>query len=215
MKGASGDDTAEIEIGQEALDFEVLVEEEAEEKEKPKKKRRYFIVPSIMKTLESLSSRQSEELEGAELNRRFEDTTAQDSSNGGGNKSKVDDPASETSEVSNGSSEVTFTDEPDFQYVDFVNREDSSKYPTMRINEFNWNSHGYTTLEQLFGSDDLSQLLDSKFRIIKNLTYMTIGKYTSVDTSMFRLAVTNYIQCLFGIRHDDYDYGQVNLLLPR
>ena len=44
---------------------------------------------------------------------------------------------------------------------------------------------------------------------------MTIGSYTDVDTTMFRVAVMHYIQCLFGIRHDDYDYGQINELLAR
>jgi len=32
---------------------------------------------------------------------------------------------------------------------------------------------------------------------------------------MFRRAVQHYIQCLFGIRHDDYNYAHVNELLPR
>ena len=57
--------------------------------------------------------------------------------------------------------------------------------------------------------------LDGKYRTIKSLTYMTIGSYTDVDTTMFRVAVMHYIQCLFGIRHDDYDYGQINELLAR
>lgn len=33
---------------------------------------------------------------------------------------------------------------------------------------------------------------------------------TNVDTSKFRRAIWNYIQCIYGIRHDDYDYGEVN-----
>lgn len=36
-----------------------------------------------------------------------------------------------------------------------------------------------------------------------------------MDTSKFRRAIWNYIQCIFGIRHDDYDYGEVNQLLER
>lgn len=32
---------------------------------------------------------------------------------------------------------------------------------------------------------------------------------------MFRRAVWNYIQCIYGIRHDDYDYREVNELLDR
>lgn len=36
-----------------------------------------------------------------------------------------------------------------------------------------------------------------------------------MDTSKFRRAIWNYIQCIYGIRHDDYDYGEVNQLLER
>lgn len=72
----------------------------------------------------------------------------------------------------------------------------------------------FPTIEQLYNGE-ISQILDSKFRLIKDLTYMSIGKYTSVDTTMFRRAIQNYIQCLFGIRHDDYDYAQINELLTR
>jgi sestrin len=32
---------------------------------------------------------------------------------------------------------------------------------------------------------------------------------------MFRRAIWNYIQCIYGIRHDDYDYREVNELLAR
>lgn len=42
-----------------------------------------------------------------------------------------------------------------------------------------------------------------------------MGSQTNVDTSMFRRAVWNYIQCIYGIRHDDYDYREVNELLDR
>lgn len=36
-----------------------------------------------------------------------------------------------------------------------------------------------------------------------------------MDTSKFRRAIWNYIQCIYGIRHDDYDYNEVNQLLDR
>ena len=51
--------------------------------------------------------------------------------------------------------------------------------------------------------------------VITNLTYRNIGKIEAVDTRLFRMAVHRYAQCLFGIRHDDYDYSQINILLPR
>ena len=33
--------------------------------------------------------------------------------------------------------------------------------------------------------------------------------------SVFRQAIQCYVQCLFGIRHDDYNYALVNEMLPR
>lgn len=40
-----------------------------------------------------------------------------------------------------------------------------------------------------------------------------MGERTDVDTTSFRRAIWNYIHCMFGIRHDDYDYNEVNELL--
>lgn len=42
-----------------------------------------------------------------------------------------------------------------------------------------------------------------------------MGDKKDVDTSVFRRAVWYYIQTLFGIRHDDYDYIVINKLLER
>lgn len=58
-------------------------------------------------------------------------------------------------------------------------------------------------------------MLDDKFRVAYNLTYKTLAGRQNVDTSKFRRAIWNYIQCIYGIRHDDYDYGEVNKLLDR
>lgn len=58
--------------------------------------------------------------------------------------------------------------------------------------------------------NDVGDLLDVKFRAAYNLTYFTMADKTNVDTSKFRRAIWNYIQCIYGIRHDDYDYGEVN-----
>jgi len=42
-----------------------------------------------------------------------------------------------------------------------------------------------------------------------------MGDKNNVDTTSFRRAIWNYIHSLFGIRHDDYDYGVINKLLER
>lgn len=36
-----------------------------------------------------------------------------------------------------------------------------------------------------------------------------------MDTSLFRRAVWYYVQCLYGIRSDDYNYREVNIFLDR
>eukprot|EP00092_Neocalanus_flemingeri_P025077 GFUD01027193.1.p1 GENE.GFUD01027193.1~~GFUD01027193.1.p1 ORF type:complete len:477 (-),score=107.48 GFUD01027193.1:237-1583(-) len=106
-----------------------------------------------------------------------------------------------------------FVRDVDFQYVDFARREKESEFPTFRIQDFNWDEEGYSMISRF--NDDLAQLLDDKFRTICNLTYRTMGRHSSIDTTLFRRASWNYIQCLWGIRHDDYDYAEVNDLLHR
>jgi len=106
-----------------------------------------------------------------------------------------------------------FVRDVDFQYVDFARRGREAEFPTFRIQDFNWDEEGYSMISQFY--DDVAQLLDDKFRTIYNLTYRTMGRHSSIDTSLFRRASWNYIQCLWGIRHDDYDYAEVNDLLHR
>lgn len=42
-----------------------------------------------------------------------------------------------------------------------------------------------------------------------------MGYKQNVDTSTFRRAIWNYIHCLFGMYHDDYDYGEIDHLLEK
>lgn len=85
--------------------------------------------------------------------------------------------------------------------------------PTFRVQDYSWDDHGYSLVNRLY--NDVGNLLDDKFKTAYNLTYYTMGTHRKVDTSRFRRAIWNYIQCMFGIRHDDYDYNEVNQLLER
>uniref|UniRef100_A0A8C0FWB0 Uncharacterized protein n=1 Tax=Chelonoidis abingdonii TaxID=106734 RepID=A0A8C0FWB0_CHEAB len=40
-----------------------------------------------------------------------------------------------------------------------------------------------------------------------------MATHEDVDTTMLRRALFNYVHCMFGIRYDDYDYGEFNQLL--
>uniref|UniRef100_A0A2R5LC95 P53 regulated pa26 nuclear protein sestrin n=2 Tax=Ornithodoros turicata TaxID=34597 RepID=A0A2R5LC95_9ACAR len=105
-----------------------------------------------------------------------------------------------------------FVTDPTFGYQDFARREDV-EIPTFRVQDYSWEDHGYSLVNRLY--NDVGELLNEKFKVAYNLTYYTMGGKTEVDTSMFRQAVWNYIQCIYGIRHDDYDYREVNELLDR
>jgi len=102
---------------------------------------------------------------------------------------------------------------PDFHYVDFAQRDRKQEFPTFRVQDFNWDEEGFSVISRFY--DEIAQLLDDKFRTAYNMTYRTMGRLTAVDTSMFRRATWNYIQCLYGVRWDDYDYAKVNVLLHR
>lgn len=98
-----------------------------------------------------------------------------------------------------------------YGYKDFSRR--GMHVPTFRAQDYSWEDHGYSLVNRLY--PDVGQLIDEKFHIAYNLTYNTMAMHTDVDTSMLRRAIWNYIHCMFGIRYDDYDYGEINLLLDR
>ncbi|XP_073813541.1 sestrin [Musca autumnalis] len=106
-----------------------------------------------------------------------------------------------------------YIEDPNFQYQDFARRGAENIPNTFRIQDYSWDDHGYSLVNDLY--EDVGTLLDQRFRCAYNLTYFTMGGVKNVDTSKFRRAIWNYIQCIYGIRHDDYDYGEVNQLLDR
>lgn len=107
---------------------------------------------------------------------------------------------------------LCFVEDPTFGYEDFTRRGTQAP-PTFRAQDYTWEDHGYSLIQRLYPEG--GQLLDEKFQAAYSLTYNTIAMHSGVDTSMLRRAIWNYIHCVFGIRYDDYDYGEVNQLLER
>ncbi|XP_068015164.1 sestrin-2 isoform X4 [Melanerpes formicivorus] len=119
---------------------------------------------------------------------------------------------SEVAEESLRSSVLCFVEDPEFGYKDFTRRGQQAP-PTFRAQDYTWEDHGYSLINRLY--PDVGQLLDEKFQVVYNLTYNTMAMHRGVDTSVLRRAIWNYVHCVFGIRYDDYDYGEVNQLLER
>lgn len=155
-------------------------------------------VDALMQRMRTLSQKQSECSE-TELNNRFK--TVEMQAHELPDTIKV--PIIEIPENIN-----HFIEDPLFTYQDFSRRGAENVPSTFRVQDYSWDDHGFSLVNRLY--NDVGDLLDVKFRAAYNLTYFTMADKTNVDTSKFRRAIWNYIQCIYGIRHDDYDYGEVN-----
>ncbi|KAM3720899.1 Sestrin-3 [Dirofilaria immitis] len=98
-------------------------------------------------------------------------------------------------------------------YVDFAKRAHAGFARTHKIHEFSWEDQGYSCVDELY--NEMADILDKKIALVQNLSYSTMGNYSDVDTSKYRNAIWMYIQSLYGIRHDDYNYAEVNIMLNR
>lgn len=159
-------------------------------------------ITTLMQRMKTLSEH-NEECTPVELTKRFENVESQSAELGAVGTEPQEAPADI----------CVFVEDPSFIYHDFAKRHDHDDILTFRVQDYSWDDHGYSLVNRLY--NDVGNLLDDKFKTAYNLTYYTMGGRTDVDTSRFRRAIWNYIQCLLGIRHDDYNYGEINQLLER
>lgn len=66
---------------------------------------------------------------------------------------------------------LKFVQDVDFAYVDFARRRDAGNLQTFRVQDYSWDDHGFSLVNQLY--DNVGSLLDEKFKITYNLTYNT------------------------------------------
>jgi len=161
-------------------------------------------VDTLMRRMRTLSERVAE-VNQDEMSKRFESIECQ---------AAAISPSKSNLSTEVPSSIARFIDDVNYQYEDFSQmKRDEANLKTFRVQDYSWDEHGFTVLSRFYS--DISLLLDDKFRLAANMTYNCMGEKQGVDTSTFRRAVWNYIQCIYGIRHDDYDYGEINQLLER
>ena len=89
----------------------------------------------------------------------------------------------------------------------------STEYSVFRVSDYNWDDQGYALLSRFFPG--CAPLLDNQFKLIYHLTYNKFGDDEDVDTGPYRTAVWYYVQRIYGILHDDYEYRYVNIFLNR
>lgn len=150
-----------------------------------------------------LEEREDEEASQEEMATRFEKEKKESLLVGSGGFQDEVVPSSKVSR---------FVEDATFGYQDFA-RHGEDNPPTFRAQDYSWEDHGFSLVNRLYS--DIGHLLDEKFRTVYNLTYYNMASHEDVDTTMLRRALFNYVHCMYGIRYDDYDYGEVNQLLER
>ncbi|XP_006003800.1 sestrin-3 isoform X1 [Latimeria chalumnae] len=105
-----------------------------------------------------------------------------------------------------------YVEDPEFGYQDFARREEE-QLQIFRVQDYSWEDHGFSLVNRLYS--DIGHLLDEKFRTVYALQNGTMAKRQGCDNAVFKRGIWNYIHCMFGIRYDDYDYGEVNHWLER
>ncbi|MBN3322963.1 SESN3 protein, partial [Atractosteus spatula] len=102
-----------------------------------------------------------------------------------------------------------FVSDPEFGYQDFDRREEDH-FQVFRVQDYSWEDHGFSLVNRLYS--DIGHLLDDRFRTVTSLPNSVLS---GGQGSEVKRAIWNYIHWMFGIRYDDYDYGEVNHLLER
>uniref|UniRef100_A0A673GSG8 Sestrin-3-like n=2 Tax=Sinocyclocheilus rhinocerous TaxID=307959 RepID=A0A673GSG8_9TELE len=97
-----------------------------------------------------------------------------------------------------------FVTDPEFGYQEFARREEDH-FQVFRVQDYSWEDHGFSLVNRLYS--DIGHLLDERFRTVASLPFP--------HSPDLKRAIWNYIHCIYGIRYDDYDYGEVNRLLER
>jgi len=76
----------------------------------------------------------------------------------------------------------------------------------IQIQDYCWDEEGFSVLSTFYS--DIAVLLDDKFRAARMLS--PDNDKTRNDNKKFRTAVWNFVQCIFGVERDDYNYNEID-----
>lgn len=97
-------------------------------------------------------------------------------------------------------------------YLPYINYDITEFSRPVHPSDFNWRDQGYHILEKL--SQRIAEKLWDTLSYTYSMTYNTLGEEDEVSTEPLRRAIWMYTQRVYGLDYDDYDYKEVNLLLP-
>lgn len=102
-----------------------------------------------------------------------------------------------------------FIDTTNKKYVDF----DSRVFDYESYLDFNWSDQAYFILKDIL--DHVADAVNKDSSQAFEMTTNTLGYHKDVNTKQIRLAIWCYIEKIFGLEREDYNYSIVNKLLGR
>lgn len=77
--------------------------------------------------------------------------------------------------------------------------------------EFRLTDQAYFVLEKM--APEVSESIWNRIRLATVMTYDYVGQDSGVETGPLRRAIWNYVQRVYGLQYDDYDYTDINKFL--
>lgn len=90
---------------------------------------------------------------------------------------------------------------------------DSRKLARITSDDYSWKIQGYAHISEY--SEQLAQDINEKYDYIFKMTLGSFGEEKGIQTEPFRQSVIYYLELIHGYEHLEFDYKQINMLLPK
>jgi hypothetical protein len=115
-------------------------------------------------------------------------------------------------------SEDVYGEEEDFYYseiagdfIGYVNYPMDTIVRPFNASDFRFADQAYYIMEKII--PDVAECIWSRIMTTFAMTYEYVGQDTGVNTGPLRRAIWNYVQRVYGLQYDDYNYTDINRFL--
>lgn len=104
---------------------------------------------------------------------------------------------------------IIYTSESNRRYIDF----DPRVFDYESYLDFNWNDQAYHILADIL--KDVVDCINKETEFCFKMTFNSLGHCQKINTQPIRFAICVYIERIFGLEREDYNYSIVNKLLGK
>lgn len=123
----------------------------------------------------------------------------------------IEEYVSDSSEDIDGYDEDIYFSKIAGDYLCYINYSMDNISRPFNGSEFRLTDQAYFVLEKM--APEVSESIWDRIRTATAMTYDYIGQDSGVKTGPLRRAIWNYVQRVYGLQYDDYDYTDINKFL--